>query len=201
MILRLTKAPKGAVFTLTQGRPTLRASKRIDQVGLDLVPRLWDEQRAALCKDEVLQGEIDPSADEDAQTSYALVPVLEAPGNAAALVYLESDVPGFRIDRFLGSVRKLSRLVRKAASMPLTSRLGLMSEKSWETFLEETPREEIERQQLLVLLRKNEWNIARVARIMGMTRRTVYLKLERYGIPRQRVPKSRRRLRSDYITT
>jgi len=30
-----------------------------------------------------------------------------------------------------------------------------------------------------------------VARMMGVTRRTVYLRLQRYNIPRERVPKSR----------
>ena len=49
----------------------------------------------------------------------------------------------------------------------------------------------MEREKLLLLLNRNEWNIARVARMMGVTRRTVYLRLQRYNIPRERVPKSR----------
>jgi len=48
---------------------------------------------------------------------------------------------------------------------------------------------------LLLLLNRNEWNIARVARLMGVTRRTVYLRLQRYNIPRERVPKPGHRLR------
>jgi DNA-binding NtrC family response regulator len=51
----------------------------------------------------------------------------------------------------------------------------------------------MEREKLLLLLNRNEWNIARVARLMGVTRRTVYLRLQRYNIPRERVPKSRPR--------
>jgi len=46
------------------------------------------------------------------------------------------------------------------------------------------------RDRLVSLLHRNEWNIARVARVMGVTRRTIYLRLKRYGIDRQVVPRS-----------
>jgi transcriptional regulator of acetoin/glycerol metabolism len=49
---------------------------------------------------------------------------------------------------------------------------------------------DIEREKLLLLLNRNEWNIARVARLMGVTRRTVYLRLRRYNIPRERIRKT-----------
>ena len=49
---------------------------------------------------------------------------------------------------------------------------------------------EIERRRLLAALERHEWNIARVARLMGVTRRTVYLRLKRYKIDRRRVPKT-----------
>jgi hypothetical protein len=49
---------------------------------------------------------------------------------------------------------------------------------------------EIERRRLLAALQRHEWNIARVARLIGVTRRTVYLRLKRYNIDRQRVPKT-----------
>jgi transcriptional regulator of acetoin/glycerol metabolism len=64
---------------------------------------------------------------------------------------------------------------------------------SWEAYLERTPVEDMEREKLLLLLNRNEWNIARVARLMGVTRRTIYLRLQRYNIPRERVPKGRLR--------
>jgi hypothetical protein len=49
---------------------------------------------------------------------------------------------------------------------------------------------EIERQRLLSALERHEWNIARVARLIGVTRRTIYLRLRRYKIERLRVPKT-----------
>jgi Bacterial regulatory protein, Fis family len=49
---------------------------------------------------------------------------------------------------------------------------------------QENPGEELRR-----LLEENEWNVARVARILGVSRVTVYARLDRYAIPRQRVLK------------
>jgi DNA-binding NtrC family response regulator len=42
---------------------------------------------------------------------------------------------------------------------------------------------------MLVLLNRHQWNISRVARALGTTRRTVYLRMQRYSIPRQKIPK------------
>jgi regulatory Fis family protein len=47
----------------------------------------------------------------------------------------------------------------------------------------------VPREELLLNLSRHEWNIARVARMMGVTRRTIYLRLRRYGIHRVRIPK------------
>ena len=38
-------------------------------------------------------------------------------------------------------------------------------------------------------LDENAWNVARVARTLGVTRRTIYMRMQRFGIPRRRVPK------------
>lgn len=40
------------------------------------------------------------------------------------------------------------------------------------------------------LLEGHEWNVARVARILGVTRVTVYERMRRFGIPRKKVPRS-----------
>jgi ActR/RegA family two-component response regulator len=45
------------------------------------------------------------------------------------------------------------------------------------------------RLQMLTLLDGNDWNIAEVARRLGVTRRTVYMRLRSFGIERRRVPK------------
>jgi transcriptional regulator of acetoin/glycerol metabolism len=52
------------------------------------------------------------------------------------------------------------------------------------------PAHEVERIQLLHTLQKNEWNIALVARKLGLGRPTVYNRMKRYGIDRKKVPKT-----------
>ncbi|HEV7501522.1 MAG TPA: helix-turn-helix domain-containing protein, partial [Vicinamibacteria bacterium] len=90
---------------------------------------------------------------------------------------------------------KFSRIIAKAVG----ENVGVNVERApsraeaWESYLERTPVEDMEREKLLLLLNRNEWNIARVARLMGVTRRTIYLRLQRYNIPRERVPKTRPR--------
>ena len=60
-----------------------------------------------------------------------------------------------------------------------------------EPTLEAGPAAVVERHrnELLVLLNRHQWNISRVARALGTTRRTVYLRMQRYSIPRQKIPK------------
>ncbi len=58
---------------------------------------------------------------------------------------------------------------------------------------ETSPAEEA-KLQLLGLLERNEWNLAKVARLMGVTRRTVYLRLRSFGIERKHVPKLYKKL-------
>lgn len=50
------------------------------------------------------------------------------------------------------------------------------------------------RLQLLSLLNETDWNIAQVARRLGVTRRTVYMRLRNFGIERRRVPKLYKRM-------
>jgi Homeodomain-like domain len=57
------------------------------------------------------------------------------------------------------------------------------------TGIEPTSGGALRREELVATLRLNEWNIARVARVKGVTRKTIYDWLARYNIPRERVPK------------
>jgi transcriptional regulator of acetoin/glycerol metabolism len=88
---------------------------------------------------------------------------------------------------------KFSRILAKAVADLASTEATRGIADAWTTYLERTPVEDMEREKLLLLLNRNEWNIARVARLMGVTRRTIYLRLQRYNIPRERVPKTRLR--------
>jgi transcriptional regulator of acetoin/glycerol metabolism len=48
-----------------------------------------------------------------------------------------------------------------------------------------------EREVLLLALNRHEWNISRVARDLGLSRRTIYLRLQKHRIERRRVSKAR----------
>ena len=110
-----------------------------------------------------------------------------------ALLYVDSLEPHFCDTHDLARLGKFSRIIAKAVNENETPGEPGGSGEAWEAYLERTPVEDMEREKLLLLLNRNEWNIARVARLMGVTRRTIYLRLQRYNIPRERVPKSRQR--------
>lgn len=78
-----------------------------------------------------------------------------------------------------------------ASLLTLTKAVGSRSHvETLASYLPTFPADEILREQMLSALDRNEWNISKVARVLGVARRTVYLRLERYGIPRKRVPKT-----------
>ena len=128
--------------------------------------------------------EIDPSS----QGSFVLAPVLEA-DQLVAVLFVQTEGPRLRDPKDLNALVQFCRMLGAAIQGPLVALGGLKE------FLEQTPSDEVARQQLLALLERHEWNIARVARAMGTTRSTIYKRLERYGAERLRVPKTNRRKR------
>ncbi len=54
-------------------------------------------------------------------------------------------------------------------------------------YLETTPVEEVQRRQLEGLLNRHEWKLSQVARVLGVSRLTVYKRMRRLGIERLRV--------------
>jgi hypothetical protein len=164
---------------------------------LEIVPASWRSQKDALRRGETFyvpdranERRLPASViDRAGPASFALVPVLEEEA-LVALLYVDSQDPHFCDTHDLDRLSKFSRIVAKSVS-DTASPNGSGGTDSWEAYLERTPVEDMEREKLLLLLNRNEWNIARVARMMGVTRRTVYLRLQRYNIPRERVPKSR----------
>lgn len=102
-------------------------------------------------------------------------------GGLVGAVYLDG-VPTSRCD-----IREIAPLLVAAIRAPCPG-AGIVEE-----MFRSTPVEEFERAKILRLLHGNEWNVSRVARIIGITRRTVYQRMDRYGIPRQKVSRQRGR--------
>jgi hypothetical protein len=199
VVMSLSNGRSGAVFTCTESSDgvNLFASRGIDQAVLDIIPAVWRSQG-----DSLRQGETLYVADRDlerrvrlpasAPASFAVVPVFDDE-TLVALLYVDGLEAHFCDAQGLERLGKFSRIIAKAATDVATPAPAVRSTESWEAYLERTPIEDMEREKLLLLLNRNEWNIARVARLMGVTRRTVYLRLQRYGIPRERVARTRLR--------
>jgi transcriptional regulator with GAF, ATPase, and Fis domain len=200
VIMSLLNGRSGAVFSREGERLNLFASRGIDQHVLDSLEGVWARFRESLEKGETFYV---PEPDTDTRLprtgerggagSFAVVPVRNDEA-LIALVYVDSLDPHFCSAHDLERMGKFSRIVAKAVTETGPMRQQAQSRAdAWETYLERTPVEDMEREKLLLLLNRNEWNIARVARLMGVTRRTIYLRLQRYNIPRERVPKTRLR--------
>jgi GAF domain-containing protein len=196
VIMSLLNGRSGAVFTC-EGAPALFASRGIDQAVLEIVPLVWTAHHEALTRGETFyvtdvasERRLPLPSERPGPASFALVPVRQEE-RLLALLYVDSQEPHFCDPHDLERLGKFSRIIAKSVTETAAPRRGTTD--AWETYLERTPVEDMEREKLLLLLNRNEWNIARVARMMGVTRRTVYLRLQRYNIPRERVPKSRQK--------
>jgi GAF domain-containing protein len=202
VVMSLSNGRAGAVFAREGDRVNLFASRGIDQPVLDSVQDVWARSRESLEKGETFYVP-DRSTDrrlarEEAErqgpASFAVVPIMDEQQQLAALLYVDSAEPHFCAAHDLERLTKFSRIVTKAIREEAGGGIGSLSRKeAWETYLERTPVEDMEREKLLLLLNRNEWNIARVARLMDVTRRTIYLRLQRYNIPREKVRKTRPR--------
>jgi transcriptional regulator with GAF, ATPase, and Fis domain len=200
VVMSLTGGRSGAVFTCQDEGITLFASRGIDQSVLDTVPAAWQTYGELLrggetvyVPDRMADRKLPPlKTGQPAPASFTVVPVMDEDA-LLALLYVDSHEPHFCDGHDLERLTKFSRIVAKAVNETAAGGERSSSIEAWEAYLERTPVEDMEREKLLLLLNRNEWNIARVARMMGVTRRTVYLRLQRYNIPRERVPKTRLR--------
>jgi hypothetical protein len=107
---------------------------------------------------------------------HALAPVTDG-SEVIALLYLER-AKTFQLEKLTAFRIALAKAVRAALA-------GTGSTETVQgSFLSMRP-EDIIREQLLMALHQEEWCIARAARTLGVTRRTIYLRMQRLGIPRK----------------
>ena len=197
--MALSNGRAGAIFKKDGKGITLHTSRGIDQKVLDAVETVWARHKDVLAKgeafyvpDRLADRRLPKEQRESGVTSFVVVPVFAA-DELLALLYVDSRDPHFCEPHDLERLTKLSRIIAKAVAGGDASPAE-PAESVWRSYLERTPLEDMEREKLLLLLNRNEWNISRVARLMEVTRRTIYMRLARHGIPREKVPKTRRRL-------
>ncbi len=150
----------GAVLALRKGGLSPFA-ERTSLQGLGLAMKLWDENLEALAAGT-------KAVDGDG----CLLP-LRANGLLVGGVWLDG------VDSRLAELGDMADLIAAAIDAPA---LPLDHALDMET-------DEFAKRRTLKLLMDNEWNVARVSRIMKVTRKTIYDRLERWGIERQIVRK------------
>jgi len=178
-LLSLNKARGAAVFALDGDHLNLFTGRGFGLEAAATVQAAWADHRRDLAAGQILRG-------TDARATYAISPLI-ANGSVVALLYLDgaagSEWPAFDSSSVTAFGVALAQAVVAAASAP-------PAPSPVQAYLSQTTDEEIARERMLLLLVQNEWNIARVARIMGVTRRTIYHRLRRHAIVREKVRKT-----------
>ncbi len=183
MAIVLTQGQAAAVLRLEQGQPRLFAGRGFDQESLDAVALAWEHLRNPLERLEpvyVANRATDSRIPEDARhqapASFALLPVIGDGRALLGLLYVDSRRPHFLGAEDLTELPALARIL----AIPLASgRFGSAA-----------PDASSDRDRLVAILSSNQWNILRVAKLIGVTRRTVYLRMQRWGIERKKPKKT-----------
>ena len=177
LLLRHLDADGAACFRIVGQRLVLFAARSVDQVALDRVADIWQDAREA-----VLDGQL-----YDAEVGFAIIPIRTAE-SVAGVLYVGAD-RGFVLDQeAIGHFVPLLGAALEAEPTGCSPRL--------DSYIERTPPAQFEREQLYLLLERHEWNIARVARVKGVARLTIYEQMRRWGIERRRVLKGSRARRT-----
>jgi len=163
--LAFTTGHRAALFERHQDQLRLSACRGLDQVALDGVQAMWTARREDLTRGcPILEG------------GAALHPVM-AGTDMIGLLVVDTPGSGFGEPRDLQALAQFARVAGHCLNGRRAELAGYLAATSPET---------VARDHLLVLLDRNEWNIARVARALGVTRPTVYSRMRRYGIERRR---------------
>jgi regulatory Fis family protein len=193
----LTNARTAAVFKIDGERLQLFASVSADQQTLELMTGIAADHKDALARGEMFYS---PELHTDRRLGRLAAAVSWMPSalcvvpafhreKPVAYLYVDSLEPYFCTRHDQQRLADLCSLMGEALGGGGLEDLKGRSEE-WAQYLEATdPVFNRERDELLLLLNRTDWNIARVARILGVSRRTLYVRLEKYRIPREHVEK------------
>jgi hypothetical protein len=157
-------AEGGAVLVPQADNASVFLSYRLSLTGLGSLPIRFQDHRARLAKGEVVSA-----------PGFALAPVLGDGDSQIGWIYLENprtaDAKELR-PFVLGMAKAVSALGEAAG--PRAANVN---------------RADVNRANILRILEESDWNIARVSRELGVTRRTLYMRLAAFGIARKKVPR------------
>lgn len=166
LLLARCEAGAGAVLKNRAGELLAFVQRELPVNRFAHIQDLWRTNRQRVEAGRMVKG-----------ADYALIP-LRDDSAIVGVVYL--DRPGA-----VDPAEIEASLLTLTKAVTARDHIGSLS-----SYLTSLPGDELQREQLLAMLDRNEWNISRVARVLGLARRTIYLRMERYGIPRKRVPKT-----------
>ena len=163
-LIQIHQARGGAILRPREDQVEVWLSAGLSLAAGAELPVRWADHRDAVAAGESV---VEPG--------FALLPAMLGDEMVAALYLAQPEGLAVADARVFGTA--IAQAVR-ASETPEAPR--------W--FPQTNPTEEA-RLQLLSMLERHEWNIAEVARLLGVTRRTVYLRLRSFGIERKHVPK------------
>ena len=163
-LIQIHQARGGAILRPRQEQADIWLSAGLSLAAVAELPVRWADHREALAAGRPV---VEPG--------FALLPAMLGEEMVAALYLAQPEGLAAGDARLFGAA--IAQAVRAAEASPGARRVP-----------ETSPTEEA-KLHMLSLLERHEWNIAEVARLLGVTRRTVYMRLRSFGIERKRVPK------------
>jgi ActR/RegA family two-component response regulator len=163
-LVQIHQARGGAILRPRQDQAEIWLSSGLSLSAVAELPVRWADHQAALAAGQAI-----------VEAGFALLPAMLGDEMVAALYLAQPE------DLAVGDARVFGAAIAQAVQAAATPG------PRWA--LPETSPAEEARLQLLSLLERHEWNIAEVARLLGVTRRTVYMRLQSFGIERKHVPK------------
>ena len=160
----VTGAEGGAILVPRGDNATVSLSFCLSLAGIGSLPIRFLDHRARLAKGEVVVA-----------SGFALAPLNGADESSLGWVYLDNPkgVDAKEIKPFLLGLAKAVSALGESPGARTPS----------------VNRADVNRASILRLLEAQDWNIARVSRELGVTRRTLYMRLAAFGIARKKVPR------------
>ncbi|MEO8500316.1 MAG: helix-turn-helix domain-containing protein [Vicinamibacteria bacterium] len=139
-------------------------SYRLSLAGLGSLPIRFQDHRIRLSKGDVVFA-----------SGFALAPVIGQGDSQTGWIYLENP-------------RTADAKELRPFLLGMAKALGALGD-SPRARVPNVNRADANRANILRILEENDWNIARVSRELGVTRRTLYMRLAAFGIARKKVPR------------
>jgi DNA-binding NtrC family response regulator len=156
------------LFVPTDDGVALFASIGIQQAALDWTHATWKRARRQL-----------GNGIEMLDDNHALIPVRRGE-SLVALLYLRTA--SLKLTTILDVITELAVAVSLAQTTAVQQPI--------DDYLDSTPRREVERRRLMILLERFHWSKAMVADELGVSRQTIYRQMEKLNIPLERPSKA-----------